>query len=46
MWGTVGLVCYATRIPRAFIIDTDAASDDAVALIMALRALDVSVVAS
>src|SRR5579862_4841099 len=38
-------VCYATRVPRSFLIDTDTASDDAVALIMALRAPDVSVVA-
>ena len=39
------LVCYPTRVPRAFLIDTDTASDDAVALIMALRAPDVRVVA-
>ncbi len=32
-------------MPRAFLIDTDTASDDAVALIMALRAPNVSVVA-
>jgi purine nucleosidase len=32
-------------VPRAFLIDTDVASDDAVALIMALRASDVRVVA-
>lgn len=32
-------------MPRAFLIDTDTASDDAVALIMALRASDVRVVA-
>jgi purine nucleosidase len=32
-------------VPRPFLIDTDTASDDAVALIMALRAPDVSVVA-
>ncbi len=38
-------VCYATAVPRAFLIDTDTASDDAVALIMALRAPDVRVVA-
>lgn len=38
-------LCYATRVPRAFLIDTDTASDDAVALIMALRAPDVRVVA-
>jgi purine nucleosidase len=38
-------VCYATRVPRAFLIDTDTASDDAVALIMALRAPDVRVIA-
>jgi inosine-uridine nucleoside N-ribohydrolase len=40
-----GKVCYPTRVPRAFLIDTDTASDDAVALIMALRAPDVRVVA-
>ena len=39
------LVCYATRVARAFLIDTDTASDDAVALIMALRAPEVRVVA-
>jgi purine nucleosidase len=39
------MVCYPTRVPRAFLIDTDVASDDAVALIMALRAPDVRVVA-
>src|SRR5579864_611288 len=33
------------RMPRAFLIDTDTASDDAVALIMALRAPDVEVAA-
>ena len=38
-------VCYATAVPRAFLIDTDTASDDAIALIMALRAPDVRVVA-
>jgi purine nucleosidase len=32
-------------VPRAFLIDTDTASDDAVALIMAMRAPDVQVVA-
>jgi purine nucleosidase len=32
-------------MPRAFLIDTDVASDDAVALIMSLRATDVRVVA-
>jgi purine nucleosidase len=32
-------------VPRAFLIDTDTASDDAIALIMALRATDVRVVA-
>ena len=32
-------------MPRAFLVDTDTASDDAVALIMALRAPDVHVVA-
>ena len=39
------LVWYATRVPRAFLIDTDVASDDAVALIMALCAADVRVAA-
>src|SRR5437773_2290176 len=34
-----------TRVPRSFLIDTDTASDDAVAIIMALRAPDVRVVA-
>ena len=34
-----------TRVPRTFLIDTDTASDDAVALIMALRAPDVRVAA-
>src|SRR5712672_2830563 len=43
--GERSLVCYATRMPQASLIDTDVASDDAVALIMALRAPDVSVVA-
>jgi purine nucleosidase len=33
------------RMPRTFLIDTDTASDDAVALIMALRAPDVRVAA-
>ena len=32
-------------MPRAFLIDTDVASDDAVALIMALRAPEVRVLA-
>ena len=32
-------------MPRVFLVDTDVASDDAVALIMALRAPDVRVVA-
>jgi purine nucleosidase len=41
----MGRVCYPTRVPRAFLIDTDTASDDAVALIMALRATDARVVA-
>jgi purine nucleosidase len=40
-----GGFCYSRRVPRAFLIDTDTASDDAVALIMALRAPDVRVVA-
>jgi purine nucleosidase len=39
------IVCYPTRVPRTFLIDTDTASDDAVALIMALRAPDVRVAA-
>ena len=34
-----------TRVPSIFLIDTDTASDDAVALIMALRAPDVRVAA-
>jgi purine nucleosidase len=38
-------LCYASPVPRAFLIDTDTASDDAVALIMALRAPDVRMVA-
>jgi purine nucleosidase len=38
-------VCYPTPMPRTFLIDTDTASDDAVALIMALRAPDVRVAA-
>jgi purine nucleosidase len=42
---TRALVCYPTRVPRTFLIDTDTASDDAVALIMALRAPDVRVAA-
>src|SRR6478609_5299374 len=37
--------CYATPVPKPFLIDTDVASDDAVALIMALRAPEVRVVA-
>lgn len=37
--------CYPARVPRTFLIDTDTASDDAVALIMALRAPDVRVAA-
>ncbi|HVO61062.1 MAG TPA: nucleoside hydrolase [Terriglobales bacterium] len=36
---------YATRVQRVFLIDTDTASDDAVALIMALRASEVRVAA-
>ena len=39
------MVCYATRVSRTFLIDTDTASDDAVALIMALRAPNVRVAA-
>jgi purine nucleosidase len=38
-------LCYATRVARTFLIDTDTASDDAVALIMALRAPDVRIAA-
>src|SRR6266700_6300908 len=34
-----------TPVPRIFLVDTDTASDDAVALIMALRAPDVRVAA-
>jgi purine nucleosidase len=37
--------CYPTHVPRIFLIDTDTASDDAVALIMALRAPGVRVAA-
>jgi purine nucleosidase len=40
-----GTLCYPTQMPRPFLIDTDTASDDAVAIIMALRAPDVRVVA-
>ncbi len=43
--GSRATVCYPRRVPRTFLIDTDTASDDAVALIMALRAPDVRVVA-
>jgi purine nucleosidase len=39
------VICYPTHVPRTFLIDTDTASDDAVALIMALRAPDVRVAA-
>jgi purine nucleosidase len=39
------VICYPTRVARVFLIDTDTASDDAVALIMALRAPDVCVAA-
>jgi purine nucleosidase len=38
-------VCYPTNVPRTFLIDTDTASDDAVAIIMALRAPDVRIAA-
>lgn len=38
-------LCYPYAVPRTFLIDTDTASDDAVALIMALRAPDVRVAA-
>jgi purine nucleosidase len=40
-----GIVCYSSGVPRTFLIDTDTASDDAVALIMALRAPAVRVAA-
>jgi purine nucleosidase len=43
--GLLDLICYPTRMPRVLLIDTDVASDDAVALIMALRAPEVRVVA-
>jgi purine nucleosidase len=39
------VICYPTRVPRTFLIDTDTASDDAVALIMALRTPDIRVAA-
>ena len=42
---SIGVFCYPTRVPRSFLIDTDTASDDAVALIMAMRAPEVRVVA-
>ena len=42
---STGAVCYPSRVPRTFLIDTDTASDDAVALMMALRAPDVRVAA-
>jgi len=45
MWGPGSLVCYPTPMSRTFLIDTDTASDDAVALIMALRAPEVRVAA-
>ena len=38
-------LCYATDVTRTFLIDTDTASDDAVALIMALHAPDIRVAA-
>jgi purine nucleosidase len=38
-------VCYPTRVNIPFLIDTDTASDDAVALIMALRSPGIQVVA-
>jgi purine nucleosidase len=41
----LSMVCYPTRVSRTFLIDTDTASDDAVALIMALRAPDIQVIA-
>lgn len=41
--GTLALMRRST--PRTFIVDTDTASDDAVALVMALRSPDVEVVA-
>jgi len=39
------VICYPTRVLRTFLIDTDTASDDAVALIMALRTPDIRVAA-
>lgn len=42
---TSARVCYPAPMSRTFLIDTDTASDDAVALIMALRAPDVRVAA-
>jgi purine nucleosidase len=42
---SLSAVCYPTRMARIFLIDTDTASDDAVALIMALRSPDVRVAA-
>jgi len=52
VWGLSGesaicrlsLLLLSLRVPRTFLIDTDTASDDAVAIIMALRAPDVRVV--
>ena len=39
------MVCYSTAMPRTFLIDTDTAADDAVALIMACGASDISITA-
>ncbi len=39
------VVCYDAAVLRPFVIDTDVASDDAVALIMALRAPEIRVLA-
>jgi purine nucleosidase len=43
--GLAGQFVILRRVKRKFLIDTDTASDDAVALIMALRCADVEVVA-
>jgi len=39
----IDIDCYSWSVPRTFLIDTDTASDDAVALIMALRAPEIDV---
>jgi len=45
MWSPPIASAMLSRVSRLFLIDTDTASDDAVALIMALRAAEVRVVA-